>query len=462
MKKCLYLFIFIFLLSLYACNDDLKVGDYTTYRVALQLVYPDSIATETDTIKHATRKGVKVELLSTASQKYEAVTNDDGLAIFEIPGGKYSAVVSESRAMVGFINLFNGNAANIGMDREVSENEPLEVKLEKSIKGQVIIKELYVGGCQKEDGAVYQYDKYVVLYNNSDLMATFSPKTLCLGMATPANSHGTNNDYVDGNLVYANDNWMPAGNGIWYYPDSLEIKPGAEIVIALNKAVDNTVTYSNSINFSNPAYYCTYDILHYPNAAMYGVPDPVIPIKNYWSAYRYGLGNAWALSTLSPAFFIFRTGPYNSGEEPIDAIEFATSEKYDNYYGNNQTATNKRKKVPIDWILDGVEVYTTTSDKNQKRFTPKIDVGYTYLENKFGYTSYRNVDVEATLAIEGNADKLVYGYDKGTMVGATKSIDPSGIDAEASIKKGARIIYMDTNNSTADFHQRSRASLRDK
>jgi hypothetical protein len=42
------------------------------------------------------------------------------------------------------------------------------------------------------------------------------------------------------------------------------------------------------------------------------------------------------------------------------------------------------------------------------------------------------------------------------------STDPSGIDAEASIKMGARIVYMDTNNSGNDFHQRKEASLRSR
>ncbi len=45
--------------------------------------------------------------------------------------------------------------------------------------------------------------------------------------------------------------------------------------------------------------------------------------------------------------------------------------------------------------------------------------------------------------------------------GTDGSTDPSGIDAEASLKNGARIIYQDTNNSTNDFHQRKQASLRD-
>ena len=55
-----------------------------------------------------------------------------------------------------------------------------------------------------------------------------------------------------------------------------------------------------------------------------------------------------------------------------------------------------------------------------------------------------------------NAGKLVYDY----ALGVDDSTDPSGIDAEASIQKGAHIIYQNTNNATNDFHERQLCSLR--
>jgi hypothetical protein len=67
------------------------------------------------------------------------------------------------------------------------------------------------------------------------------------------------------------------------------------------------------------------------------------------------------------------------------------------------------------------------------------------------------VDLTATEALEENEGKLVYQYQKGV----DSSTDPSGIDAEASRKNGAHIIYQDTNNSTNDFHERQQCSLKD-
>ena len=81
------------------------------------------------------------------------------------------------------------------------------------------------------------------------------------------------------------------------------------------------------------------------------------------------------------------------------------------------------------------------------------------ITNKMGYSVYRNVDKEATEALEENTGKLVYNYAGGT-ADVEGSTDPSGIDAEASMANGAHIIYCDTNSSMMDFHQRKVASLK--
>ena len=67
------------------------------------------------------------------------------------------------------------------------------------------------------------------------------------------------------------------------------------------------------------------------------------------------------------------------------------------------------------------------------------------------------MDLTAVRALEEHEGKLVHHYQKGV----DSSTDPSGIDAEASRKNGAHIIYQDTNNSTNDFHERQQCSLKD-
>ena len=78
------------------------------------------------------------------------------------------------------------------------------------------------------------------------------------------------------------------------------------------------------------------------------------------------------------------------------------------------------------------------------------------MTNKLGHSLYRNVDQEMTEGMTENKGKLIYNYALGT----DDSTDPSGIDAEASISNGAHIVYQDYNDSSNDFHERQKCSLR--
>ncbi|MFT3739503.1 MAG: DUF4876 domain-containing protein [Breznakibacter sp.] len=417
-------------------DDDLK-----TYAVLVQLVYPDN---------HEAAAGVNVTLTNTGSNSaFTAETNESGIASFVVQAGIYEASTTERRSEGGIAYNFNG-LKNFTVSNNWVPTDAVTVDLTLSKASQIIIKELYIGGCQKNDASgSFQLDKYVILYNNSDNDAPLD--NLCLGMVLPYNGHATNNDYVGDQLFYEAEGWIPAGQGIWYFPNGIILEAGKQLVVALNNAVDNTVTYSNSINFANAEYYCTYDITAYTNTSNYPAPSEIIPTSHYLSAVNYGTGNAWALSNASPAFFIFAT-------DGITPVEFANDADRTNLY--NSSSTQIRKKVPVEWVVDGIEVFKQGST-NYKRLTANVDAGYIYHINQNGYTLYRNVDKDATEAIPENSGKLVYNYNGGTTDLVDGTTDSSGIDAEASIKNGARIIYKDTNSTTNDFHQRKKSSLRD-
>jgi hypothetical protein len=322
--------------------------------------------------------------------------------------------------------------------------------------GRVVIKEIYNGGCQKDDGSgSFSFDKYVVLYNNSP--EAVSLKNLSIGTCMPANGHANNSfiNSADGELIYKNEGWIPAGYGIWSLESNVILDAGKQIVIALENAVDNTETHSNSVNFANPVYYAAYDIAVWTNATYYKVAG-VIPESHYLKGYKITgvTSNTFVTSNSSPAFFIF---------QPQGTTPNAFANDAGNIVLHGTSATQANLKTPVTWVVDGIEIFQKGQEaKSIKRLTNQVDAGSIYLTNAQGYTLYRNVDKDATEAISENAGKIVYNYDKGTdgvVEGGTT--DPSGIDAEASLKKGARIVYKDTNNSTADFHQRKQASLRD-
>jgi hypothetical protein len=113
--------------------------------------------------------------------------------------------------------------------------------------------------------------------------------------------------------------------------------------------------------------------------------------------------------------------------------------------------------VPNSWIVDAIEVFSSGFAYNSlKRLTADVDAGYVWLTNYQGHSLYRYVNSEATEALPENAGRLVYGYSLGI------NANPSNtIDAEASIRNGAHIIFQDTNNASNDFHERQQCSLKE-
>jgi hypothetical protein len=190
----------------------------------------------------------------------------------------------------------------------------------------------------------------------------------------------------------------------------------------------------------------------YYNTNYYPTPSAVIPTSHYLKAVIMGLGNGWPLSTSSPAFVLFQI------PESTNPREYCTNPDNIWYSGGDAKQVNACAKVPNAWIVDAMEVYAAAyKDGCMKRLTSDVDAGYVWLTHQHGHTLYRNVDQEATEALEENTGKLVYNY----QMGVAGSTDPSGIDAEASLRNGAHIIYQDTNNSTNDFHERLSCSIKD-
>src|SRR5690606_17476136 len=109
---------------------------------------------------------------------------------------------------------------------------------------QIVIKEIFVAGTPRDDrSGASQFDSNIIEYNNSDAPANLG--NLCLAMIAPFNAQASNSFYgTDGKLIYESENWIPAAQGYWYFQQNVTVQPGEQIVIALNNAVNNTLTYS--------------------------------------------------------------------------------------------------------------------------------------------------------------------------------------------------------------------------
>lgn len=357
----------------------------------------------------------------------------EGKAVFTLPPAAYTieaSTVKDKYALNGRSSLVLENAGHA-----------ISLNLVKSAISSIVIKELYSGGCMNNDASKsYTDDAYITVYNNSDTEYDASDLVFCV--LGPANAQGDNQYMVNGELKYENSGWIPAYSAIWWFTSPVKIPAYSQITVACFGAIDHSKTVSASINLSKSEYYwmANNDIQDIYDHGKYQVAETIAQ-TNFMSTKPFSQSNAWILSVSSPAAFIA-----SMPKAEVEALS-ADTQGYDTTLGSSSVCVH----FPATKVLDGIEVWPESDlDESIIRFPLSCNMGYVALANQAGHTLYRNVDKTATEAIPGNAGKLVKGY----------ADDPSGIDAEASIKAGAKIVYLNTNNSARDFHERKVSALK--
>lgn len=442
MKKILsILMIAGVLLSAYSCQKPKK---QLPVLVSIQLQYEGAaFAVE----------GITVILTdASGTANYEAVTDASGVAAFNVPVGQYSATSVYKLTQDGERIAYNGSNANIPVTEGLET--PFTINLLRVVSQQVIIKELYNGGCLSADGlGAYQSDQYFVIYNNSPEVADVS--NLVFGIVAPYEAHSDNLYYEGGEkLLFENLDWIPAGGALWWFSSAnVTLQPYSDMVIVVASATDHTSVNPNSVDLSKPEYYwmCNADLgMMYDKARKYAVSDN-IPTEHYLTGKAFAMTpTGWPLSTGSPVFFIGKMPREEASAMCLDTPSL------DQTLG----AMFSCVKFPKANVVDAVEIWLKGNEETSRvRLSADVNSNYVLQTPKLGYSVYRNVDKEATEALEENAGKLVYNYAGGTddVEGST---DPSGIDAEASIANGAHIIYSETNDSFIDFHLRKVVSIK--
>ena len=247
MKK-LYFLLLSLVIVFTACNDDNDSSAYKVIPVSVELQYPSGAAI-TDA------SGVGVQATSSLGVVYVSETNASGVALFELPIGLYEITATDKKTESGKSKVYTGSIFSFPVTDQSEITTTLN--LTESEMSQIVIKELYVGGCKQNDGTSnYQYDKYVILYNNSDEPAQL--QNVCLGITIPYNSTVSNADIVNGSLYYEAEGWVPAGLGYFYFQNSTVLQTRQQVVVAFNNANDNTVPSTNSVDLSNSEDYVTY------------------------------------------------------------------------------------------------------------------------------------------------------------------------------------------------------------
>ena len=394
------------LLLLSACEEYKNPWPDALLTLSVRPVYPDAYTGATP--EDAT---VKAEEMNSGAL-YKAQTGREGSADLALPAGIYRLSFSARNGRI----ILNGTQDRV----LVTENRTVDLKIDLSEAGSIVVKELYVGGCSKapEEGT-YQSDQYVLLHNNDSETAYLD--SLCFGTLSPYNATGVNywlvRDPETGETTFPD--FVPVVTVVWKFPGngrSWPLQPGEDALIALRGAIDHSAAYPLSVNLNRSDCFVCYNPTYFPNTMYHPAPGDQIRQDHILEvAKKTGKATANTVSMSSPTFVIFKS----RGIAIEDYVQRPEAVRVPS--GNS---ADESVIVPYEWLLDAVEVFDGRSSNNAKRLSPKADAGFVIQSdvNK-SHSLVRKKDEEASQAA---------GYE----------------------------ILQDTNNSSNDFYESETPSLR--
>jgi len=404
MRKVLHI-ISVVLLAV-SCKVELtNPYEKSTFEVKVDVAYPEEY-------QGLRREGIDVTATDVnLGNSYTGVLDDAYTVTFRLPNGIYSIKMSDKVDE----NIFNANESKV-----VVNGAPvrLELMAKRSKAGSLIIKEIYCGGCTKQDNSIYQSDKYVIIHNNDCDVQYLDG--ICFGALYPHNSASVSmfvDVDSDGGIVYRD--YVAIAEAMWSFPGSgndFPLNPGEDAVLCITGAIDHSATYPQSVNLNNSDYFVCYDNNAFTNTIYHPTPGSEIRSDHYMTLVsKVGKSTAYAFSMNSPAVVLYKV----DGMTPAEFVNTADATM------PIPGATNGAMvvKIPNEWVIDAVEVFNGGSSSNYKRFPSDLDAGYVYLSATGKcHTLMRRTDEENTAS---------QGYE----------------------------VLIDTNDSSNDFYERETQSL---
>lgn len=408
MKQLAYILLLMTFFTTGSCTDIDKDNPYDNQLHTLQVnaVYPDEYS-------DYLREGVTVKIEDIdRGNSYTSKTDKNGTVRFSLTKGIYRIQISDKAEQ----DIFNGLADKV---KFVNGDLALNLPLMHSRSGDIVIKEIYCGGCTKLPfEGNYQSDKYMILHNNT--FETQYLDGLCFGSLDPYNSQATNvwvtQDESTGATIFPD--FLPVAQCVWQFGgtgQTFPLAPGEDAVVVICGAIDHAAQYPQSVNLNKPGYFVCYNPVYFWNTLYHPAPGDQITPDHYLNVViKTGQANAYTFSVFSPATVLFKA-------KDTTIQDFVS--QADNVIQKPGSTVDRIVKVPVDWVLDAVEIYYGGSSNNMKRMPPSVDAGYVTQSALYdGRTLYRHTDEEASREA---------GYE----------------------------ILEDTNNSSSDFYEREKQSL---
>lgn len=327
------------------------------------------------------------------TEGFELVETTDASGIVNteslIPG-IYSITVSAEVAHNGSVYNFNGNLVNVNI---LNNGQSLTVDVNASKSGALVLKEIFYCGSKTPSGGSYFRDQFYEVYNNSDMVQYVDG--MCIGNMLPAlataNLPVWPDEFASSHVFFATIWQLPGTPGEKNFP----LQPGESIIIA--QMADNH--QREALNPGSPVNLIGAEFEAYLQSTSLIKDNPAI---NMNLAFWPSPSKQWLVTVFGGAYAIFFP------EAPIDR----------NTYITPVGQTTKAKEIPIDWIVDAVELVNDETKIKLKRVPAVLDAGATTVGGTY-------------------VNKSVCRKVKETVQ------NPDG---------SSRVKYYDTNNTSEDFY----------
>ena len=369
-----------------ACSDD--DDSVKSYKLTVTLSPTDVDASNINNIKMIVKGATKSDTVTLSSATTKELTLTQGTYNISVNG----KVIDEATAFV------QGTAT-----AELFEDKSIEVKLSKYNQSPLVFKTIYNVGTVMG----YVLDCYVEIVNNSDEVQYLDGLMLADPLANQKAKNAWQEEYTDfyheGGALNGILIAFP-GNGADY-----PLQPGQSVTIA-DQAMNHKLAYGD--DESKKADYAAAPDLSKANfEKFYGNGDvDNTAVANMVTVLRRSAGaqKMWAFGVAGRAYMLIKLP---QGMTPQQFV--ANESNYTTYPGT--TSSTLYLKIPNKYILDAVDVYSSSVDPSEH---------YPFFAAK----------------------------DDATGIAGGESYSSQPVRRKISKTENGRAYYQDTNSSSADFY----------
>lgn len=399
MKKIIYS-LSLALVALFAACDGYK--DASDAEKVEPLNVPVGVTIQMDNIQSVSDLKVKLDDYAD-NYHYLKEVSGTNIDISDVLPGIYTVSVSGTGYDAeGTEYYLNGNLVNVAIYKG---SNPLNVSLSGLKVSPLIFKEIYYAGSKPPVGFAYFRDQFYEIYNNSSTVQYLDG--VYFANLTPSKS--TKNLPIwdggtDETVCYAERVWRFPGSGHDY-----PLQPGESAVIA-----QLGVNHQLEIYNPNSPVDCSHaEFEFYMNSRNFS-DQPAINMEHVFYRGKAEIGSLqqYLTSVFGPGIVLFRVP---EGEK-WDPVNDAT------YQAHEVNKSTLYAKIPIRYILDGVECIDNENSADAKRMPAAIDAGMTWVGS-----TYCGLGVVRKVQLTESGDTLK--------------------------RDNGALIFQDTNNSTDDFER---------